>query len=209
MTTDIPHYPTGLIAFDGLTLQECPGLPAGRVTHVYGDAGTGKTTIALVAAAELARAEWTTSYFDLYNSLTPDRLEAVGVPYQNKRMFALFHLEQNKDMLRAAREMAGGSNLLVIDGAGVTPHMPMDDRIRIFRDWAEAFPLVTDKAKDTNCAVLVITNELGDCGSTLKLKADRRIHLERNPDGTINFTVEKDKVGRSPRGGRFQIPRFP
>ena len=55
LTKSIPHISTGSLAIDYLIggkentkgVRPCPGIPRGKITNIYGLAGSGKTTVAL------------------------------------------------------------------------------------------------------------------------------------------------------------------
>lgn len=52
----IPHIPTGSIVVDSLIggpESICPGYPVGKVINLYGHEASGKTTLALTAAASV------------------------------------------------------------------------------------------------------------------------------------------------------------
>ena len=52
----VPHIPTGSLVIDSLIGGPnaiCPGYPVGKVINIYGHEASGKTTLALTAAASV------------------------------------------------------------------------------------------------------------------------------------------------------------
>jgi len=54
------------------------GLPIGHISHIYGPAGTGKTTFALQCSTNLALNGWKTIFVDTENSFSVERLEQIS-----------------------------------------------------------------------------------------------------------------------------------
>jgi RecA/RadA recombinase len=197
------HYPTGVPVLEH---GDCLGLPAGKVVHLIGDVGTGKTTIAIMAAAELVKAGWVTMYVDWTNGLDPDYLKFHGADLDQ---FAYITPENQLEGLKIAKSgVEEGVHLLVLDGACANVHQltPQEERIETIKLWAEHFPLLKAAAQKSNTAILVLSR--GDrndtqCGSALKFYADRRILVERGDEHpNIRYSVIKDKYGRADAYGR-------
>ena len=132
-----PHVSTGSIALDYLIggkenergVKPCPGLPRGRITNIYGNAGAGKTTIALQTAAQVCQAGGTVLYIDWENEVEPKYAQALGVPVTDKDKFMLVQpdtLETGlKYMAMFARE---GVDLIVIDSVGAAVPQAMFEK---------------------------------------------------------------------------------
>lgn len=54
------------------------GFRAGTLTHVYGKARSGKTTLAIQTAVNAATSGWRTLYVDTENSFSPKRLQQIS-----------------------------------------------------------------------------------------------------------------------------------
>jgi len=206
----IPFYPTGTEVFD---FGDCPGLPAGRVVHLFGDENTGKTTLALLAAAEVARGGWQVAYIDWTNGIVPDFAAHLGAGLREfLASFALFQPSTQLEGAQIAAEcIKGGINLLVLDGfcGDVNQFTTMADRIETIRMWTQHFPALKEAARKADVAILVMSrgNRQGtQCGKTLKFYADRRIFIQRRaffPE--IDFAYLKDKLG-SGGDGVYSLP---
>ncbi len=107
--------PTGIPQLD--TALGIGGLPAGRITEIYGDAMTGKTALALRIVAQAQR-QGNVLYIDADNALSPFLLEANGVTDKNLYL-------SRPDTLEMAFEIcwwaAQGCRLIVIDSLPALP----------------------------------------------------------------------------------------
>ncbi|MEA1964330.1 MAG: recombinase RecA [Candidatus Aerophobetes bacterium] len=74
---DVQAIPTGSIALD-LALG-IGGVPRGRVIEVFGPEGSGKTTLALQAAAEAQKMGGVAAFIDVEHALDPTYAKKVGV----------------------------------------------------------------------------------------------------------------------------------
>ena len=73
----IEVIPTGSIALD--VALGIGGLPRGRVVEIYGPEGSGKTTVALHAAASAQKAGGIAAFIDAEHALDPDYAKKLGV----------------------------------------------------------------------------------------------------------------------------------
>lgn len=97
----------------------CAGYPHGGVINIYGMESSGKTTLALSAAAELNRQGKTVLYIDWENEICPDYAAKIGVAIDDPTLFKLAQpetLEQGMRMIWAASHH--GVDLIVIDSVG-------------------------------------------------------------------------------------------
>lgn len=200
-------FPTGTF----LDLPHCPGIPAGGVVHLYGGAGTGKTTIGLQTAAEAARCGWATLYADWQSGLTPDWASYLGVPLHDKEQFIYCTPADQEAGLSLAVEFLKSKFpvLLVLDGAG-TPANPFasEARIEVKKLWAQLFPPLRAALKKNGSGVLLMSTAEKSLGTSGKFYADRSIQLEKSsiPDEVV-FTVHKDKLGpNSGHQGVYTLP---
>lgn len=122
-----PHFPSGSIILDYLLggkpnkfgIAPCPGWPRGVISNVYGHESSGKTTIALVAAAQVCKAGGTVVYIDWEHALDPVYAEALGVPVRDKNKFTLYQPNTLEDGLKVLYVMASyGTDLIVLDSVG-------------------------------------------------------------------------------------------
>lgn len=124
------HYPTGSLVIDYLIggepnqfgVRPCPGLPAGRVSQIWGHESSGKTTLALTAAATICAAGGCVVYIDWENDIVPDYAAALGVPITDPNRFRLLAPDTLEDGVKLAMAACeAGIELVVFDsvGAGV------------------------------------------------------------------------------------------
>jgi recombination protein RecA len=69
-------FPTGIACIDEL-LQG--GIPRGGITEIFGDASTGKTTVALSLIAHVTRLGAACAWIDVHDALDPESAAACGV----------------------------------------------------------------------------------------------------------------------------------
>lgn len=130
LLTSLPHITTGSLTLDYLiggrpnqqNVQPCPGWPRGKISQLYGNAGAGKTTLALTAAAHVCAAGGTVCYIDWENEVDPRYAKALGVPIGDSDKFILEQPNTLEDGMKIMVQMAAsGVDLIVLDsvGAGV------------------------------------------------------------------------------------------
>src|SRR5215472_8401445 len=69
--------PTGSVALDAAL--GVGGLPRGRIVEIYGSEGSGKTSLALHAAANAQKAGGIAAFIDAEHALDPGYAAAIGV----------------------------------------------------------------------------------------------------------------------------------
>ncbi len=74
---DVEAIPTGALTLD--IALGVGGLPRGRVVEVYGQEGSGKTTLALHCLAEAQKAGGTAAFIDAEHAFTPEYARALGL----------------------------------------------------------------------------------------------------------------------------------
>ena len=125
-----PHLPTGSTILDYLIggrpnkhgISPCPGWPKGMISNVYGHESSGKTTVALTAAAEVCAAGGQVVFIDWEHAISSDYAQALGVPVTDKTKFRLFQPNTLEDGLKIlALAIKAGVDLVILDsvGAGV------------------------------------------------------------------------------------------
>ena len=73
--------PTGALALD--VALGVGGLPRGRVIEIYGNEGSGKTTLALHVIAEATKRGGVAAFVDAEHALHPELAERIGVDLEN------------------------------------------------------------------------------------------------------------------------------
>lgn len=126
----MPHIPSGSVNMDYLIggrpnqfgVAPCPGYPRGRIINLYGNAGAGKTTLALTACASVCAAGGTAVYIDWENEVDPRYAARLGVPVSDENRFLLLQPNTLEEGMKIMIQMAvEGVDLIVVDsvGAGV------------------------------------------------------------------------------------------
>jgi len=203
---DPPHIPTGCPVFD---FTKCSGLPRGHVVHLFGGETTGKTTLALMAAAAVCREGGIVVYVDSMYGFSPDHAEFLGVPY-NTGKFTLFQPESQQDgIAMASHWLLGGVDLVVFDAIGAPGmEMPLLSDTRAL--WAAELPLLKQVANRTGAVILGLDYEVDGHvlgGQSWKFLASRRVRLKCFKHPSIRYEIVKDKVsGQTGTMGDLDLP---
>lgn len=170
-----PHIPTGSLVIDYLIggipnrygVRPCPGIPRGKIMNLYGEAGAGKTTLALTIAASTCEMGGTVAYIDWENEVEPRYAEALGVPVTDSSKFLLLQPSTLEEGFKIMWAMAqSGVDLIVVDsvGAGVPEDwFKSDDKGEqgrvgmVAAKWSKFLPEVKVVAKRSNTAILGIS----------------------------------------------------
>lgn len=122
----MPHLPTGSLVIDHLIggrknvygISPCPGIPKGRVTNLAGEPSTGKTTLALMAAAQTNKNGGSVLYIDWEQEIAPAYAISLGCS-SDPNYFRVFQpptLEEGIAALCYVADM--GIDLIVVDSVG-------------------------------------------------------------------------------------------
>ena len=212
--------PTGIPQLD--TALGIGGLPAGRITEIYGDAMTGKTALALRIVAQAQR-QGNVLYIDADNALSPFLLEANGVTDKNLYLSRPATLEQAFDICWWA---AQGCRLIVIDSLPALPTAAetktrMGDYLQTGGTTAaQCLNRMLARLHETGCALLIVNQtrkRVGVCfgnpitatgGRALRhyksVSIETKADLER--DGQrIRAVVRKNKCAAPMKEAYFQL----
>ncbi len=192
---DVSAVSTGSLGLD-LALG-IGGLPRGRVVEIYGPESSGKTTLALHAAAEIQKAGGTAAFVDAEHALDPLYAEKLGVKIADL-------LVSQPDTGEQALEItdmlvrSGATDLIIIDSvAALTPkaeiegemgdsHMGLQARLM-----SQALRKLTANIKRSNTLVIFINQirmkigvmfgnpETTTGGNALKFYSSVRMEIRR------------------------------
>lgn len=125
-----PHITSGSIVLDYLIggvpnrfgVPPCPGWPKGMISNIYGHESSGKTTVALEAAAAVCARGGVVAFVDWEHAISLDYAAALGVPVDDPDRFYLVQpntLEAGLSVVFACAR--AGVDLIILDsvGAGV------------------------------------------------------------------------------------------
>ena len=175
----LPHLPTGSMIIDYLIggkpnrhgVPPCPGLPKGKILNLYGHEGSGKTTIALTAAATTLANDPNAAcvYIDWEHEVVPDYAAALGVPIGDPDRFMLCQPDTLDEGIAILWTMASaGIDLIVLDsvGAGV-PKAYFEKSVAETADqgrvgmnaavWSQFLPKLKGRINKTGSAVIGIS----------------------------------------------------
>jgi recombination protein RecA len=209
--------PTGIPQLD--TALGIGGLPAGRITEIYGDAMTGKTALALRIVAQAQR-QGNVLYIDADNALSPFLLEANGVTDKNLYLSRSGTLEMAFDICWWA---AQGCRLIVIDSLPALPTAAetktrMGDYLQTGGTTAaQCLNRMLARLHETGCALLIVNQtriKLGAsyrprpvCGYALRhykaVSIETKADLERDRQ-RIRAVIRKNKCAAPMKEAYFQ-----
>lgn len=164
-----------------------------EITCIYGEASTGKTTLAKLAAIEISKKDKKVIYIDTENSFNLDRIKQLAGDEFEKVLdnIILFKpkrfSEQNK-IIRSLPEMKNIS-LIVIDTVSHFYRVKVREKPRIYNMWMRRqFSILSELSK--NIPVIITNQVYNDInkkdiemigGEMLKRLSDRIIRLEKEP----------------------------
>lgn len=212
--------PTGVPALD-LSLGT-GGIPAGRISEIYGDAMTGKTALALRITAQAQR-QGNVLYIDADNALSPFLLRANGVSDKNLYLSRPDTLEQALEICWWA---AQGCRLIVIDSLSALPTEKELKGTTVYSDggtgklYAQGMRVLTPRLHGTGCALLVVNQTLRRAGIIFgnpiaptggrALQHYKSVSIETRADPErdrmlIKATVRKNKCAAPMREAYFEL----
>lgn len=123
----------GTLGPDGLPI--CPGFPRRRITEVFGPEGSGKTTLALSAMAQVQKAGGVGLFLDFENKVDLQYARKLGV-INDRESFQCFQpnsMEEGFEMIRVA--IMVGVDIIVIDS--IAAMNPEAELVKKFTDAAK------------------------------------------------------------------------
>lgn len=173
------YISTGNVALDWILSG---GIPRGRTTELYGPSQSGKTTTAVMAAAQCQRMGLPVLYLDYEQALDTDYLRALGVDVDDRKLFLPFgpeSLEEGADLATRAIN-TGKLGLVIVDSvAAMTPG-------KIIADDGESRTTGMERAR-------LLTNMLNKMNPS----------LARTGTAAIFINHERVEVSTGPRPGHL------
>lgn len=194
------------------------GLQTGLMTHVYGPAGSGKTTFALHASISTALLEDNVLYFDAEHAFPPNRLLQVTGKRKNDSIFHRITVSQPASFWEQGnqffelREKGGAPwglrNLRLVVVDTIARHYRLEaakrPRGRVFKELAEEqMPALLKAARRFDIAVLVLNQvtsnfscaegvePVGGDAVSRSVKYGIRLETEETLGGVGWATIEK------------------
>jgi len=121
---DIETISTGSLSLD--VALGIGGLPRGRIIEIFGPEGSGKTTLALQAAAEAQKKGGVVAFIDAEHALDPTYAEKLGVDVEN---IFVSQPDSGEDALEIAETLVRSNaiDLIIIDSvAALVPRAELE-----------------------------------------------------------------------------------
>jgi DNA repair protein RadB len=144
------------------------GLESGAITAIYGPSATGKTNIALLAAANVAALGKKAIYIDTEGGFSSERLDQLCNGQSRKLTDNIIVLEptdweQQTDAIRKAERIIAKDNvgIIVMDSIAALWRITIDDKnhVSVNRDLAKQLATLSKLAREHDIPVLV-TNQV-------------------------------------------------
>lgn len=112
---NVPAISTGSIGID--KMLEIFGIPLGKITEVYGDSGTGKTTLAVHIAHQIQKKGGLVAYLDMENAVSTKYFNNLGVDVEDPDKFMLCQSNSAEEALDILEMLvkSGEVDLIVVD----------------------------------------------------------------------------------------------
>lgn len=214
---DVPRISSGSFVFDNITGG---GIPVGRIIEIYGKEASGKTSVALNAAADVQRRGGNVLFVDAEQALAPDYAATLGVDVSKLAISQESVAEEVFNLLTIAIT-SDTVDLVIVDSvASLIPRAEMEIEDRqtmgaLARVMSQRMRVLVQHAKRHNCTVIFLNQtrekigvmygnpETTPGGNALKFYASLRVKVNRTEivkEGTqeigtkVRLRVEKNKV---------------
>lgn len=227
---DVPVIPTGALSLD-LALG-VGGVPRGRIIEIYGQEGSGKTTICLSIIAQAQKSGGVAAFIDTENALNPAWAKTLGVDLENLLISQPDTGEQALEIVDVLIR-SGGVDVVVVDSvAALAPRAEIEGEMgdahvglqaRLMSQAMRKLSGVVNRTK----TCLIFTNQIREKvgvmfgnpettpgGRALKFYASVRMETRKGSsikDGQtivgdqMKVTIRKNKVAPPFRQAEFDI----
>lgn len=121
---DVDVFPTGAISLD--VALGTGGLPKGRIIEIYGNTGSGKTTLALATAVNCQKRGGVVGFVDCEHALSRDLAFNMGIDGDK---FVVYQPKDGEDTIDMVEQMlrSRAFDMVVVDSiAAMTPRAEME-----------------------------------------------------------------------------------
>lgn len=189
ITKIFPHIQSGSLVVDLLT--GINGFPIGRITEIAGEFSSGKTTLALHAAADIQKMGRVVVYADWEQALDVNYAKALGVdltPVEEGGKFILLTPETLEDGWEALHHLLQHNEIGLVVLDSVSAMMPRD----MFNEDMEASHRIALQASLLNKQWIKLVQECRNIDCVALVLNQMRTTFKTTPYGT---TVSEESTG--------------
>jgi len=224
----VDRISTGVFALD---FAIGGGLPLHKVMTIAGEYSSGKTTVALLTAAEFQKKEKLVVYIDTDHGLDPEWATTLGVDMSKMKVIQPDYIEQVSDTIETLL-LTGEVGLIIFDSVANTPSKSeldesceQDSYGGIGKPMARMMRKITKRLTHVESSIIVINqlrDKIGGYGNTeylpggraLKFQSDIIIWLrpsdwiggKDNPTGKMSkFRINKNRTAPPLKTGQFEL----
>jgi recombination protein RecA len=224
---DVETFPTGSLSLD---LALGGGIPKGRIIEIYGPESSGKTTLALHAAAEVQKRGGVAAFIDAEHALDPEYAGRIGI---NLDTLLISQPDTGEQALEITETLVRSSavDLVIVDSvAALVPRAEIEGEMGDAhvglqaRLMSQALRKLTGVVSKSNCTVIFINQlrikigvmfgnpETTAGGQALKYYASVRLDIRgteqiKDGDASIGKHV-KVKVVKNKIAAPFKVAEF-
>lgn len=219
MVQNVPSIPTGILSVDLIT--GIGGIPKGRITEIFGEESSGKTTLALHCIASAQKEGGIVAFIDAEHALNPQYARLLGVNVDELLISQPDYGEQALDIAEMLVRSSAVDVVVIDSVAALVPKAELDGEMgdshmglqaRLMSQALRKLTAAINKSRTSVIFINQVRDKIGIVfgnpettpgGKALKFYSSLRIHMRGSmqiKDGgesrgnKVKITIVKNKV---------------